>query len=222
MADGTVGDIDVNDGKEGALRVFAKLGGLGLGVAGTYAGDNTLTPTYKTASGQQSFFSYSGATVFDGERTRLAPQANYYHGPFGVFGEYVQTSQVARVGSFKTRLTNNSWQAAASYVLTGEGASYGGVTPRRPFDPRAGTWGALEVATRYHQLFIDPDTFTQGFASAATSARRASAYTVGLNWYLNKSVKLLADYEQTWFSGGTVSGDRPIERVFLTRWQLSF
>ncbi len=221
-ADGALGDVDTNDGKEVSGRIFTRLAGLGLGVAGTYTGDNTLLPTYKTGSGQQTFFSYSAGTVFDGEHTRWAPQANYYHGPVGIYGEYAWSSQVARLGSAKSRLTNRAWQAAASYVLTGENASYNGVVPRLVFDPRAGTWGALEVAARYDQLYIDPDTFTQALASASTSARKASAYTVGLNWYLTRAVKFVVDYENTWFSGGNGTGDRLPERVFLARWQLAF
>ena len=60
-----------------------------------------------------------------------------------------------------------------------------------------------------------------------TSASRATAYTVGLNWYLNKFVKFVADYEETWFNGGSAAGrtgigDRPTERVFDTRWQIAF
>ena len=61
---------------------------------------------------------------------------------------------------------------------------------------------------------------------ATTSASRATAYTLGVNWYLNKFVKFVADYEETWFKGGAGSGsvvtNRPIERVFDTRWQVAF
>jgi len=79
------------------------------------------------------------------------------------------------------------------------------------------------IAGRIQKLQIDPQTFTLGFASVATSASRATAYTLGLNWYLNKFVKFAADYEETWFEGGnSTGGSRPIERVFDTRWQVAF
>jgi phosphate-selective porin OprO/OprP len=224
-------DSDTNNAKEGTLRVFAQpfknteitpLQKLGMGLAGSYTGDNTNLPTYKTAAGQQQFFAYTAGVAFNGEQSHLVPQINYYFGPLGLYAEYAETNQVAQVGQVQTRLTNDAWQVATSWILTGENASYTGVTPNKNFDPQAGTWGAWEVAARLQQLQIDPQTFRLGYASSATSASRATAYTVGLNWYLNKFVKFVADYEQTWFNGGNGTGDRPIERVFDTRWQVAF
>jgi phosphate-selective porin OprO/OprP len=224
-------DSPATNSKDGTARIFAlpfknaavpALRGLGVGLAGSYSRDNVAVPTYKTASGQEQFFSYAAATAFSGERIHWVPQANYYWGPLGLYGEYAQTSQVARTGTLKNRLTNDAWQAAASWVLTGEPASYTGVQPDKNFDARARTWGAWEIAARLHQLQVDPKTFSQGFASPATSASRATAYTAGLNWYLNRFVKFTTDYEQTWFKGGNGAGNRPIERVFGERWQVAF
>ena len=103
-----------------------------------------------------------------------------------------------------------AWQVAASYVLTGESASFRGVTPRNPLEPGAGTWGAFEVAARFHRLEVDDDVFSAGFASP--------------NWYLNPFAKLVVNYEHTEFEdGGAVLGaDRPDESLLLTRFQLSY
>jgi len=47
-----------------------------------------------------------------------------------------------------------------------------------------------------------------------------------VNWYLNKFVKFVADYEETWFKDGNGTAraisNRPTERVFDTRWQIAF
>ena len=224
-------DSPVSNSKDGTARIFAQpfknaavapLNGLGVGLAGSYSRDNIAVPTYKTASGQEQFFSYGAAAAFSGERIHWVPQLNYYWGPLGLYGEYARSSQVARAGNFKQRLTNDAWQVAASWLLTGEHATYTGVQPNKNFDTRAGTWGAWEIAARFHQLQVDPNTFSQGFASLATSASRATAYTAGLNWYLNKFVKFTTDYEQAWFKGGNGAGNRPIERVVDTRWQVAF
>jgi len=227
-------DSDTNNAKEGVLRIFTQpfkntavtpLQKLGFGLAGSYTGDNNNLPTFKTAAGQEQFFSYN-AVSFNGEQSRLNPEANFYLGPLGVYGEYTQTSQVAQTGRLQTRLTNDAWQAAASWVLTGEDASYTGVTPKKNFDLQAHTWGAWEVAARVQQLQIDPDTFALGFANQTTSASRATAYTLGVNWYLNKFVKFVADYEETWFKDGNGTAraisNRPIERIIDTRWQIAF
>jgi phosphate-selective porin OprO/OprP len=225
-------DSDANNGKVGTLRVFAQpfknsntepLKGLGLGLAGGYSTDGTALPTFKTATGQEQFFSYNAGVSFDGEQSHLNPEANYYDGPLGLYGEYIESNQVAQLAKVKTRFSNDAWQGGISWVLTGEKASYTGVQPNKIFNPQAGTWGAFELAARYQKLEIDPQTFTLGFSNLATSASRATAYTVGLNWYLNKFVKFVTDYEETWFEGGSAAGGtRPIERVIDTRWQLAF
>jgi phosphate-selective porin OprO/OprP len=96
------------------------------------------------------------------------------------------------------------------------------VTPKRPFDLKKGGWGALELVGRYSMLRVDPDTFPT-FASISTSAQEARAWAVGLNWYLNRNVKFVLDYEQTDFDGGAAGGkDRDTEQVVFTRAQVAF
>ena len=223
-------DSPSGNAKELTARVFAQplknsgrrgLENLGFGFAGSYAASNPGIPVFRTAIGQEQFMSYRNTVVFNGEQSHLIPQASDYLGPLGVYAEYAQTSQVAQIGGARTRLTNRAWQLVASWVLTGEAASYEGVIPRKAFDPRGGAWGAWEVAARVHQLQLDPKTFPT-FADPAVSAARATAYTLALNWYLNNFVRLAADYEQTWFAGGSGAGNRPIERVLGTRAQLAF
>jgi phosphate-selective porin OprO/OprP len=106
-------------------------------------------------------------------------------------------------------------------VVTGERASYRGVSPRSPFDPGAGGWGAVEVAVRYSELRVGDGAFPI-FASPTTSAARARALAGGLNWYVNRSVKMVVDYEETRFRGGAINGNRPTERTLSTRLQLAF
>ena len=61
------------------------------------------------------------------------------------------------------------------------------------------------------------------FADPLASARKATGYTLGLNWYLNQNVKWVLNYEHTSFEGGaTGGGDRPDEQAILTRVALGF
>ena len=109
---------------------------------------------------------------------------------------------------------------AGSWVLTGEAASYRGVTPRSTFDPKANTWGALELTARYTALEVDRDTFPI-FANAATAASGADAWAAGVNWFLNTGVKLQLNFERTTFdSAGTAR--RPAENGLITRVQFAF
>ncbi len=43
-----------------------------------------------------------------------------------------------------------------------------------------------------------------------------------MNWYLNRSVKIVLNYDETRFDGGAVDGNRRTERDLLTRFQIAF
>ena len=230
VPDGASSDGDTGDDKEFEGRVFSHpfkgsdikpLEGLGVGVAGSFGETEGTLPSFKSP-GQNTFFSYRATSTAGGAHYRIAPQGYYYWGPLGLLGEYVVSAQDVKNGTGLKKLQNKTWQVAASYVVTGETASYKGVNPKRPFDPRNGAWGALEIAARYSDLSVDKDAFPT-FADPAVSARKARAWAAGVNWYLNKGVKVVLDYEQTKFDGGAASGaDREDERVILSRFQIAY
>ncbi len=231
---------DQDDSKDVTARLFAHpfrnadtvaLQGLGIGIAGSYGqrdGSVTnpiVTDGYRTPA-QARFFRYrSGATdtVFaDGVNWRLNPQAYYYNGAFSLLAEYVLSGQEMRRGTISDTLNHQAWMAVATYVVTGEDASFDGVKPKENFDISAGTWGAFEVLARYSELDIDRDAFPL-FSDASRSAQNARDLTLGATWYLNTSVKLNANLSYTTFDGGAGgSVDREDETVFLTRAQFRF
>lgn len=248
VVDGGIADLDTWDSKDAAARLFVQpfkntdinpLRGLGMGVAGTignqqFSGTSTNLATYKT-TGQNTMFTFSKGVAPDGLEIRGAPQASYYWGPVSLLGEYVLAEQELRHGALLDRVRNTAWQVKATFVLTGEDATYNGVTPRHPFDPKKGGWGAFEIVGRYGDLRFDPATFSTAttalrFADPTKSVQEAREWGVGLNWYLNRNVKLVLDYEQTVFDGGdggTVGSafrvvDRQTERALMTRAQVAF
>jgi phosphate-selective porin OprO and OprP len=271
-------DTGSNGGRDIAARIFASpfrygpdiLQNLGLGLAVTYgnaqgvaaSGANAATlsqsnlPSFRSALGQLTFFSYrtaaasggspgNGSTYADGERLRWSPQFYYYKGPFGLLGEYVQVSQqvarpIAANAIRSDRVDNDAWQIAASWLLTGESAGYANPAPKQNFEPGKGTGlGAWELALRYGELRIDNAAFAsfgsgnpaarqaRSYADPTVSARKAQAWASGINWYLNRNLKLALDYEHTRFDGGWTNAngailDRPPEDVMSTRLQLAF
>ena len=235
VPDGGSADSDNNDGKDIIARLFSRpfvnttiepLQGLGVGVATTWGRETGTPSSYKT-SGQQTFFSWASGTQLDDDRFRISPQAYWYWGPFGLFSEYVFSSTSVRRDLPGTDVFGSpdeeSWQLAASYVITGENASYRGVTPREGFSPAKGTWGAFEVAARYDELSIADEAFEKGFANPNVSAKQAQGATLGVNWYMNRWLKFVLNYEHTWFDGGAPNGgDRDGEDLVSTRFQLNY
>lgn len=227
-------DGDIHDDKEFVGRVFTLpfksssndyLNGFGVGVGGSAGtAHGASLPTYRSG-GQQTIFGFTPATgtvVADGPRLRIAPQAYYYYGPFGLLSEFVFNSQEVANGVSSESVHNRGWQVASTFVLTGENAAYSGVIPRHAFDPRHGKWGAFEIAARFSALNIDDDAFPT-FANPLTSIEDAKAWTLGINWYLNRNIKFMTHFEETFYNGGlAVGGDRKTEHTLLSRAQLYF
>jgi len=257
------------------------LAGLGFGIGGTwtdFTGERNLDftntssadatrnglPSY-VSGGQQTFFRYGSAAVADGKRLRVSPQANYYVGPLGLIAEYARVDQDVSLLNSTTgnapsvlqpntskKLSHDAWQIAASYILTGEDASFKGVKPKNDFGLDKGGWGAWELVGRYSEINLDTDTFknqagqyaaegtgvANAYSDLTKSAKSAESWTVGVNWYLNSNAKIALNYEQTSFDGGALqkglaqstnnnaSGsrvrDREDERALLARFQVAF
>lgn len=257
---GNGGTVAFTDEKEFAGRVFAHpfrhsslkwLNGLGFGAGGSFSqvssnaaglplalGDRVAG--YYTTPAAQQFFAYNplaGPVVADGEHWRLSPQGYYYFGPFGLLGEYAISRQgVYNSTTFRSAdVSHSAWQITADWVLTGEPSSYHGIHPRRPFSLRDGGWGAWQLVGRFSQFDVDDEVFN-GFSNPAFSATEAMGWAVGINWWLNRNVRLLNSFSYTTFEGGgaapniaapgtleppTTVTAQP-EAVFSSRLQLSF
>jgi phosphate-selective porin OprO and OprP len=228
VVDGGNSDNDTNDAKDitGRLVVspFARqsthpLNRLGLAMAANTGKQAGALPSFVT-SGRQIFFTYAPGVVADGRRTRWSPQAFYYRGPFGGYGEYVRSRGGVRKGDVVDEVDHDAWEAVASYVLTGEAAGERNVRPRVNFDPPTHHWGALQLAGRVQRLSVSPNAVQRGFASP-TASTRALAYTLGVNWYLNPFIKWNFNFERTVFDGDP-HGLRAAENALLLRAHLGF
>lgn len=201
---------------------------LGFGIAGTWGNvfsNASGLPSALLTDGQQQFFTYTNGVVANGVHWRLSPQGYYYWGPFNLLGEYVVSDQGVTKGANSTSIRNTAWQVEGGWVLTGEDATFNGVTPRHPFDPREGHWGAFQVAGRYAQLDVDDKAFPI-YANPATSAAEADAWAAGLNWFLNRDIRINASFSHTKFSGAInpkqATVVRQPENVVFTRVQIAF
>jgi phosphate-selective porin OprO/OprP len=238
VVDGASLDTDPGDDKDVDGRLYVSpfkrssirfLSGLSVGVAGTIGSERGTQAASSLASyrtpGQNTFFSYRSdttavAAVADGRRWRISPQAYWRIGRVGLLGEWIHSSQEMSRGTATTTVGVTAWQAAGSFALTGENASYRGLSPKRPLTAKG--YGAFEVVARYSKLVVDDDAFPT-FADPARSARKAKEWAVGLNWYAERRLKIGVNYGQTEFDGGAAGGaDRTTEKALLTRFQVAF
>jgi phosphate-selective porin OprO/OprP len=161
------------------------------------AGTQTLTlsdrpevridPTTLVSTG--AIAGVSGAQVYSAEVAGT-------YGPLFFQGEYfwynVDRSAFTPLPSLKFQ----GGYAEAAYVLTGESrpynpgsASYGGIAPANPFS-LSGGWGAWEIAGRYSTIDLNDQIAT----ASGVAGGRQTIYTLALNWYLNRNVRLMFDY----------------------------
>ena len=223
-------EVDSNSDKDFAGRVVVQpwrstsgpasaLSGLGFHLGGSVGTQANGLPSFKTSVGQ-TYFSYASGVTANGQRTRVSPAAFYFYKSFGAFGEYMLSTQdVARAGITQP-VSNHANEITVAYLLTGEAAGIGMPRPKRPFDPAAGSWGALQVLSRFSHLEIDGDVFVNNLQATGSSGR-ADQWTFAANWYPTQFIKWYVTYERTTFDKN-VAGSRPSENVILFRAQLAF
>jgi phosphate-selective porin OprO/OprP len=236
VPDSSIGsDTAVSNHRDYVARLFltpfqpdskSLLKGLGLGLAASGGNtDGEALPAFKTF-GQQSFFTFASGVTAVGHRTRLAPQGYYYVGPFGVLTEYGLNEEGFQKGAVRRNIAFRAYQGQVTYILTGESKSFVSPTPKRPFDPlHHGGWGAVELAVRLSDFEAENGVYTYGLVNPAISPRHLHEWTGGVNWYLNRLVRITGDYGHTAFGGGaaaSVGGNRPAEKVFILRFQIDF
>ena len=242
VADNSLSDAGTSSHKEYDGRLFLTpfatggpsesanpLRGLGFGIAATGGPvDGLPLPAYKTL-GQITFFSFASGVTSAGHRTRLAPQASYYLGPFGLLAEFTRAEEGFQKGNLRHPIAFRSWQVQASYLLTGEKKGFTSPAPKRNFDPlHHGGWGAVELAVRVGDFEVERGIFDYGFASITNSPRRAHECLGAVSWYLNRNLRLELNAGNTNFAGGapvasaTPDGNRLPEKTILTRFQVNF
>ncbi|MDE2054859.1 MAG: porin [Xanthomonadaceae bacterium] len=148
----------------------------------------------------------SGTLKHVDEVDRYGFEALWIHGPWSLQGEYLRANTAFDDGKPAYRI--DGWYAFASWVATGESRPYsngnvGNVQPSRP-------WGAVEFATRYSTVDLDDGSVMGG---------REHDWTLGVNWYLGRHLKLQANYIRA-FSENRNLGVDP--RIVELRAQIAF
>jgi phosphate-selective porin OprO/OprP len=230
VPDNGLSDTSPSDHRDFAARLFfnplnPEVANLGFGIgASSGSVDGEALPSYKSF-GQNSFVTFNSGVIEAGHRTRLAPGGYYYMGGFGLYSEYGLTEEGMQKGTTRADIAFRSWQVAGSFILTGEKKSYASPTPRKNFDPKNKGWGAWELALRTGDFSVDRALFGDGFATSTVTPRLTHEVVGGVNWYLNRLVRISGDYGRTNFGGGATAAqglNKPTEKVIILRLQINF
>ena len=243
--------LDYDTGPDGYFRLFAQpflnekeipeaLHGLRLGIGGSLgwasqstAGTAQLFQNYSTDGGN-TFFTFPDGLNVQGEHWRISPQLYYTYGPFGLLGEFiaekqgVNTAGIGAGGGF-TNYETTAWNITMNFMLTGEDATLDGIVPFQPVDFKNDQFGAWEMIFRYDGMAIGDNAFrpvNQGGlgVSAIDNATDVTGLSWGLNWYINRIVRLGLTVEYNAFTGGG-GQDTVVENNelgFITRLQIKY
>ncbi|HRU06848.1 MAG TPA: porin, partial [Candidatus Brocadiia bacterium] len=143
-------------------------------------------------------------------------------GPFTLQGEYI-ASMANRASSSNEDPAFDGWYVLGSWLITGEtrpydkaNAIFKGVKPNSNFGAKEGHgWGAWELSARYQTIDLNKEDIKGG---------QLNAWTLGLNWYLNKNIKIMADYTLAGTDYPNDSGEQKTRNVgiFGMRFQAAF
>lgn len=124
-------------------------------------------------------------------------------------GQFVSTRLSRDLAS---TLKYSAWYAQASWMLTGENYQYsegmGGPSGPKLHKHR----GGVELAARFSQIDLDDVSLDQG---------KASTLTAGANWYVNRNVRLMANYAHSRQWASLVTPDRNTD-LGVVRLQIAF
>jgi phosphate-selective porin OprO/OprP len=141
-----------------------------------------------------SQYTYFEPVFVNGRRRRFGGEFDWMTGPFGVRAEFIQVGEDRKGQGFGDEdlpdARARAWYVSGAWVVTGE-------DKERPPTPRR-RLGAVEIAARYERLWFDsvdpePDAAFSNPRAYTILPSGDRVLTLGVNWYLNRWVKLQLD-----------------------------
>ena len=147
--------------------------------------------------------------------TVLGAEAGFTAQNFMVEGEYfdyrIDRRNAANPAIAPGNPNFNGWYVTGVWVVTGESRAYNAAEarfdapkPNYNFNPVAGTYGAWEIAARYSDLDLNYHDCGAGHATPTTAGvacfdairgGQQKISTIGVNWYLNPTIRFMLDYQ---------------------------
>jgi phosphate-selective porin OprO and OprP len=176
----------------------------------------------------QKFFSASNYVV-NGRRRRTGAEFQVRPGPASVKAEWIRVETERRGESVEdtdlSPLVGQGWYLSGTYAVTGEKKSRV-QRPNKPF--LQGGAGAIELAARIESLGFKSGSGSEPPSGSARAEvvlpNRDQVFTFGVNWYVNRFVKIQANFIREQLDDAS-QGPAPPQTTFTTkavRFQLYF
>jgi phosphate-selective porin OprO and OprP len=148
--------------------------------------------------------------------TLLGGELAVVYGPLSFQSEYIRAEVDRDLGG---DLDFDGYYAYASWFLTGESRNYKPdkgvfdlIVPKRPFSLKSGGLGAWEIGVRFSEIDLNDGAINGG---------EEQDLTVGLNWYPNAFLRLMANYVDVLELDGGLHNGEAID-LFQLRAQLVY
>jgi phosphate-selective porin OprO/OprP len=169
--------------------------------------------------GLTSFFSVASSAKYRIIRdanslNRYDAELGWAYGPVALMAEYEQVYfNDVQTSAEQFDIDLDAWYVSFLWMITGERPSFRqGVF--QAIDPAHGVfqggWGALGLALRYQGFRTDEGVY-QYLVTQGDSVRKADGYSIALNWWLNRFVRLIFDFTRTDFDGPLLIARDPLE-----------
>ena len=135
------------------------------------------------------------------------------YGPISLQGEYMMATPDVPGTDHPTF---SAQYVMASYFLTGEsrpysGGAFGRPKPKRKFDLKKGTVGAVELAARMSKIDLSNDAFEGG---------DERNFSVGVNWYPHNNARVTFNYVAAYLDRGDLEDE--LASIVSIRFQVDF
>ena len=135
------------------------------------------------------------------------------YGPISLQGEYMMATPDVPGTDHPTF---SAQYVMASYFLTGEsrpysGGAFGRPKPKRKFDLKKGTLGAVELAARMSKIDLSNGAFEGG---------DERNFSVGVNWYPHNNARVTFNYVAAYLDRGDI--DDELASIVSVRFQVDF
>ena len=169
----------------------------------TNASNAGITSTSAVNSANVPFLAFNNNVTERGPRALWELHTAYFYKGLTFLGAWDSGYESWAAGNGRpVHVPVNGYFVQAAYIITGETRTgVGVIDPLRRFDLRPGRFGlgAWEPTARFSDVSLGRQVFSGGLADPNLWTNRAYLVDVGVNWYLNKFVKVYFDWEHAIF-----------------------